>query len=661
MDYRNIDNCEGIKQLQSMIEGKRKMSFNICLNCMEPLSEDVNFCPNCGKRLEDIHQRPEALPLKTVLENRYIIGRVLGKGGFGITYLAYDMTLQSKTAIKEYYPVDLASRQENLSLSWNSDRLTEEKACDSFLKEARKMAQISQLPNVVTVRDVFRANHTAYIVMEYIEGDTLASQLAKYGPISFEDTMDLMMPVMNVVSKMHKYGLIHRDIKPDNIMLRADGEVILLDMGAAKNIDIDRPENQSMTTNLTVTQGFSPLEQYTNSRSIGPWTDVYALSMTIYYCLTRRKPPTALDRSYGGEYYGLERPQCLSDYQWNALKKGMALKISDRCNSVEELKNTLLMQEMEIEEEPPVNPPVAPPKKQSWLGVAIAVPVAVLVLAGAAFLGYRFLKGSDVIRMDKNAFLACSNKEDIRKIVFQDEQENLPSETRDLSEKKNEGILSWEEDGVLYISGKKTIGFPEDSSSLFSEFTNVESIDFGDSVDTSKTTNMEFLFGDADTGSCSSLKKIDLSGWNTESLQNAGGMFWGCASLEEIDLSSWNTENLENIGGMFWGCTSLKEIDLSSWNTENITYMACAFYECSALESLNLENWDTAQVEDMHGMFVRCNSMKSQDFTDWNTEKVQDMSYMFYECSGLSEENQKKKLNIPKDVNTEYMFEGCRK
>ena len=265
---------------------------NWCPYCMNPLGEG-QVCSVCGLTAGSYTPQSHHLPPGTVLQDRYLIGRVLGEGGFGITYIGCDLQLEVRIAIKEYFPVNRVTRNADVSLTVSRYTGTSdedfEKDLDRFLLEARIMAKLSKNRTIVSVHDFFRANGTACIVMEYIEGTTL-KDLTKQrgGRIPAWELLHLIEPLFFALQTVHEAGLIHRDISPENIMLE-NGVVRLLDFGCARDMNTD----QTMTVLLK--QDYAPPEQYLG-RGQGPWTDVYALAATMYYCLTGRKPQKAMDR-----------------------------------------------------------------------------------------------------------------------------------------------------------------------------------------------------------------------------------------------------------------------------------------------------------------------------------------------------------------------------
>jgi len=230
------------------------------------------------------------------LHNRYIIQAVLGHGGFGITYAAHDELLNVKVAIKEYLPRQMATRgegQTKVSVFSGEARHHFDYGLRKFLEEAQAVARFSHHPNIVSARDFFEANGTAYLVMEYVEGVTLKEYLErKGGKISSEEATAIMLPVIDALREVHQVGLLHRDISPDNIYLSTSGQIKVLDFGAARYF----AGEQSKSLSIILKAGYAPEEQYRSKGNQGPWTDVYACAATFYRAITGQTPPEALDR-----------------------------------------------------------------------------------------------------------------------------------------------------------------------------------------------------------------------------------------------------------------------------------------------------------------------------------------------------------------------------
>lgn len=318
------------------------MEIKRCVNCMEEITGSV--CLHCGYQEDGAEQITYGLKRNSILRGRYLIGNVLGQGGFGITYLGFDIALEIKVAVKEYFPMGYASRDCTRSnqLTWNHSQYGQEqwkKGNENFLKEARRMAKIDVLPEIVRVRDTFMENQTSYIVMDYVEGETLKSWLLRNGTMKFPDCIRMLLPLMDSLGAVHACGLIHRDISPDNIMVLPNGKVRLLDMGAAKDLTMEC----NGTSQLVTKKGFSPVEQYLESGKIGTWTDVYALCATIYYCITGKMVPEAMERAVAGDTLAFDVPmqEPLSEEAVLTLRQGLAVKAQDRIQTIGELISRL--------------------------------------------------------------------------------------------------------------------------------------------------------------------------------------------------------------------------------------------------------------------------------------------------------------------------------
>lgn len=225
----------------------------------------------------------------------YRIEKILGQGGFGITYLAYDFNLDRNAAIKEYLPIELAVREGDFSVH----PLTENHGkqykwgLDRFLTEARTLAKFEH-PNIVRVLNVFEENNTAYMVMSYEEGESLQEMLSRRKTLEEGEIMNILFPIMGGLDKVHNMGFIHRDIKPANIFLRKDASPVLLDFGSARQaLGI---ETKTLTS--LISPGYAPFEQYySKSDAQGPWTDIYGLGATLYRAISGFSPVDAVDRS----------------------------------------------------------------------------------------------------------------------------------------------------------------------------------------------------------------------------------------------------------------------------------------------------------------------------------------------------------------------------
>ena len=267
----------------------------VCPGCFRHKGGEVAVCPHCGYDAAAARS-PLLLPVLTRLSQRYLIGRTLGKpGGFGVTYLGLDLTLQVKVAIKEYCPRDLVGRdtsRRTLAPHSQEDGELFQVGKQAFLDEARTLAKFDHA-NVVRVRDFFEANGTAYLVMDYYEGESLLEYLTRQGgKLPWRTALDLMLPVLDGLREVHHQGFLHRDVKPHNIYLTSQGRPILLDFGSARQAMGERSRSMS----VMLTEGYAPFEQYHRRGGQGPWTDIYGAAATLYLLVTGQTPPPAPER-----------------------------------------------------------------------------------------------------------------------------------------------------------------------------------------------------------------------------------------------------------------------------------------------------------------------------------------------------------------------------
>ena len=310
-----------------------------CPTCMANIKPENGRCPVCSADL-NVENAPHQLSVNSILYGRSLVGKALGAGGFGITYIGYDLKLNSKVAVKEFYMSGGVSRTDSLTVA-PTDKTFEapfNKGKERFLDEAKILAQFIDEPNIVNVRDFFEENGTAYIVMEYLDGEDLNHYLKKHGAQDFDSTMAMLEPAMLALDKVHKKGLIHRDISPSNIMLLKDGSVKVLDFGTARTQSVFGEKSLS----IMLKPGYAPEEQYRTHGQQGPWTDVYAMSATFYRLLTGKTPPTSTDRMFNDT---IELPSALgvriTPQQEAALMRGLAVRSADRIQTMEELVKCL--------------------------------------------------------------------------------------------------------------------------------------------------------------------------------------------------------------------------------------------------------------------------------------------------------------------------------
>ena len=658
------------------------MEIRRCMKCMHALAAGETFCSECGRPYGSVETEPFALKPGTILDGKYLVGEMLGQGGFGITYIGFDLLLEQKVAIKEYYPMStgMVSRENSTTVVWSSAVMQKsgmEKGFDSFLKEARKMAKLGGIPGVVGVKSVFIQNETAYIVMDFIEGETLLKKLQREGPMDYGTCISLMTPIMQALAEVHKHGIIHRDISPDNIMVQNDGRLILLDLGAAKDLDIQGKDGTMQSSQMVAKQGFSPVEQYGRDGKIGSWTDVYAMAATIYYCCTGVLPPSATDRMI--EDTLTCRPR-LTKEQFDVLAFCMSVLPQKRPQNMDALLQIVTHPAgktppvRDVPKTEPVRPEtrnLQPPKPDpgrplpKWLipGIAAAVAVIALIIsvgsggkksspapsvkapaaqtvatepAPTAPMEVRTMAAAE-LAFDEDAFFWGQERymrKDVKTLTFQSSLQNVPSSAWDVSEAGDGSVLAWMDNGDLYVAADGAIAPNSDASWLFHKFVNLKTINFGNCFVTSSVTRMSGMFG-----GCSSLTGLDLSCFETSAVTDMYGVFSSCGSLTHLDLTSFDTSNVTDMSSMFDGCRSLTSLDLTSFDTSSVTDMGSMFNDCMSLPHLNLTSFDTSKATDMAFMFSGCNSLTRLDLSNFDTSNVTNMLWMFGLCYDLTSLN----------------------
>ncbi len=262
----------------------------------------------------------------------YRIKGLLGEGGFGLTYLAYDTHLEKKVAIKEYMPSEHAIRENDSKIvpKSKSSQKVYKWGLNAFINEAKILAKFED-PNIVRVYRFFEENGTAYIVMEYCEGGCLVDRIEKNQPMAEEELKTIITAVVHGLQQVHSHGVLHRDIKPDNIMFRADGTPVLIDFGAARQAIGDK--SRKVTT--IITPGYAPMEQYSSQGEIGPWSDIYSLAAVAYLCVTGEKPPDIMNRLHEDTIEHLSKKQNSTAFL-KAIDAGLRLHVKERPQTLEQ-------------------------------------------------------------------------------------------------------------------------------------------------------------------------------------------------------------------------------------------------------------------------------------------------------------------------------------
>ncbi len=320
---------------------------------MELYEDQYDVCPHCGyEEGFDDHQLLHIDPGQ-ILVDRYIIGKSLGFGGFGVTYLGWDTKLQRKVAIKEYLPSEFATRMihhQEIMVD-GSEKKTDQfnSGMNRFLKEGEKLAQVGDIDGIVHMYDCFQANNTAYITMEYLKGMTLTQFLDEKGVVSEQEVMDLMLPIFKALETVHEKGIIHRDIAPDNLFVTYDEDgnekLKLIDFGASKFAS----SSHSKSLTVMIKPGYSPEEQYRSNGDQGTYTDVYALAAVMYKMVTGVQPPDSFERRTAIESHKkdplIEPGKFNSNLSANfeiALLNALNVRIEDRTTTVSDFESELV-------------------------------------------------------------------------------------------------------------------------------------------------------------------------------------------------------------------------------------------------------------------------------------------------------------------------------
>ena len=685
------------------------MEVRRCMKCMHPLTAGETVCPECGRAYGSANAETFALKPGTILEGKYLVGEMLGQGGFGITYIGFDLLLEQKVAIKEYYPMStgMVSREGHSTVVWSSAMMGKtgtQKGFDSFLKEARKMAKLGGIPGVVGVKSVFIQNETAYIVMDFIEGETLLKKLQKNGPMGFDSCVKLMTPIMQALAEVHEHGIIHRDISPDNIMVRPDGKLILLDLGAAKDLDIQGNDGSVQSSQMVAKHGFSPIEQYSKSGKVGPWTDIYAMAATIYYCCTGILPPPATDRTIDDTLACQPR---LTQAQFDILADCMRMRPQDRPQSMDTLLQMLTHPQGEaksfeevsetepveqearepappkpMETEPvaqktqPINPeaqPTQPPRHDAepkrplskWLIPGVAAVVAVIALAISIGGEKKSAPAPSVkaptvqtaatepaptetvptIPMEVHTMAAADfvYEDDISATPFWGQSQYLRKDVNTLtfqSSLQNAPSSAWD----VSEAGDRSVLAWMNNGDLYVAADGA----------IAPNPNASWLLQDF-----VNLKTIKFGNcFDTSSVTDMCAMFIHCTSLTSLDLSGFDTSSVTDMSSMFDHCTSLTSLDLSGFDTSSVTDMGAMFQNCASLTSLDVSSFDTSNVTYMFFMFDLCESLTSLDLASFDTSNVIDMDAMFANCERLTDLDLSG-FDTSNVTSMDYMFSNC--
>ena len=324
-----------------------KLPKRLCENCFSRIENPRRACPVCGYSrgramskmpAEDYDRRPP-LSRGTRLCRRYVIGGSIGNGGFGITYLAFDLLEQRIAAIREYFPSDLSHRDRNLCVVPNSEKCAEQFniGAEKFFDEAEIVRKFNGNPNIVSIYECFYENNTAYYVMEYLDGVTLEKYVAEHGALEPAQVMYIADKLTMALVVLHSGNVLHRDISPDNIMLCRDGNVKLIDFGAARHYLSDNSANYT----VIMKNGFSPAEQFSQGAEIDFRADIYSAGAVLFYALTANVPENPYIRMENDSAFEIV-PENIDGKMWAVVRKAAAPRASGRFKSTEDFRNAII-------------------------------------------------------------------------------------------------------------------------------------------------------------------------------------------------------------------------------------------------------------------------------------------------------------------------------
>ena len=687
---------------------------HICYNCFSDSLDENGICTRCGfdgkKNRENF---PQALPLGSILFGRYTVGRVLGQGGFGITYVAKDYQTKGLVAIKEFFPDSMAVRTDKTMVSALTGERGENYAygLNSFMEEAKTMASFNGNPNITRVDCYFEENGTGYFVMEYLDGESFLSYIRSHGGrLSWDETMKVVLPVMNALEVMHSREIIHRDVTPDNIYVTKAGDVKLLDFGAARH----SLGNISRSLDVILKHGFAPKEQYSRRGRQAAYTDVYSLGATIFYALTGTKPDDSIERS---EEDTLPLPTNLgakiSADQEDVILKAMAVSPADRFQSIAEFRTALLS--------------AKPMTHTQTIHFTQRMDDSQTIQSSQRMNDSQTIRSSQ--RMDDSQTIRSSQRMDDSQTIHSSQRMDnsgtvQTAQRTDNSQQVAGGSTSTNKPpklpkflipvaavllvvaGVIIgisVGGKKEEkGGSEQMSASTAPVT--EATAAPTTVPTTvPTTAPSVIETIEETISITEPVKInvmlpaeDLSDIDTEKRPDEG--FWGQSRFLRKDVTSvrflgslkgaptdaldvsragdrsvrmWMDGGIlyvaadgklapnQNASWMFSYFSEVRSIDFGDcFDTSNVTDMSFMFDTCEKLSVLDVSGFDTSNVTRMDAMFQECRSLTELDVSGFCTDHVTVMDYMFNKCEGVTELDVSN-FNTSNVTNMKSMFQRC--
>ena len=611
------------------------MSINsqtLCYNCFQEKPQGEGPCPYCGFDLrENEEQYPVALKAGAILKQRYLAGRVLGQGGFGITYVAGDTKLKARVAVKEYMPNDICTRQANtVSVAMESKEDEFAYGRERFQEEARTLAKFMGQPNIAGVTDYFDENGTSYFVMDYIEGISFKTYIAgQGGKISPEEALDVMIPVLRALTAVHGEGIIHRDVTPDNIYITKDGNVKLLDFGSARYSLGDK----SKSLDVILKVGYAPKEQYIRRGRQGPYTDVYSCAACLYAAITGYLPPESLDRLEKDELVppsrlGIEIPLYLE----RAILKGLAVQPEDRFQTAGEFLEAIESQQVVelpgAREEARQSQAEEPPKPKTSRALVIG---ALAVMAAALALGVNVLLGGGGQEGRGSETAASLAESEAPKVTIAGQEYSTALEQLDLSEQN----LT---DGDLISLGEMT-NLKElnlEGNSQISDLTPLAKLDSLESLLLPIPSEVTDLSPIAGLGGLKTLS-IQENQSNAQPVSKIEDYspIASLENLEKLDLSVTNLKDLSFVSGL----GNLKSLSLvGSLALPDLT----ALKGLSQLETLNISAGGLGNPAGIEGLAQLRHLELSNESTAFQMEDLSILSgmtqleYLRLDADGIS-------------------------
>lgn len=349
----------------------------LCPGCMHPREDSDIICPHCSYP-QNFLTIEDSLPVFSILAGKYLLGAPLGKGGFGITYIALHLPDEKIVAIKEFFPLDLAVRdtdQETVVPADPSKAVYYRTAMKSFSEEGRILYLLSDVPYIVHVKEQLQANGTTYLVMDYVSGVPLKKYMKiRQAPFSEEDALTMMRPILLALRMMHKKNILHRDISPENLMVHSDLSLTLIDFGAARTFSRDDDDNLT----VILKRGYAPEEQYHSNSRQGPWTDLYAVCAVLYQMLTGIRPQEASSRAEQDQLTPISqiKGMSLSPSVCAAIEKGLQIDPLERYPDMDAfMKDLYATQPLPVQNHPVPEHNISTPEQSTSSAPAPSAPV----------------------------------------------------------------------------------------------------------------------------------------------------------------------------------------------------------------------------------------------------------------------------------------------